>query len=114
MILEGVELVIPALLLKQLVVIALLDDGAILHDEDDVGLADGREAVGNDEAGSALCHAVEGLLNADLGAGIDRGGCLIQNENGRQAEVEEALLFTIYLLYLLLFEFWVMYVFYQL
>ena len=36
-------------------------------------------------------------------------GAASEEESGRQAEVEEALLFTIYLLYLLLFEFWVMY-----
>ena len=40
----------------------------------------------NDEAGAPLGHTVKGLLNTDLGTGINRGRCLIQNQNGRQTE----------------------------
>ena len=38
----------------QLVVAALFDDLAVVHDEDRVGVADGREAVGDDEGRAAL------------------------------------------------------------
>ena len=51
-----VELGVEAALRQQFVVIALLDDVAVLHNEDDVGLADGGQAVGHDEARAALHH----------------------------------------------------------
>lgn len=51
---SGVERGIPPLGGEQLGVCAALDDGPVLHDEDEVGVADRREAVGDDERGATL------------------------------------------------------------
>ena len=47
--LAGIEVVVIAALLQQLQVPALLDDAAVAHDEDEVCLADGGQAVGDQE-----------------------------------------------------------------
>ena len=81
-----IELGIEAALRQQGVVVALLHDVAILHHKDDIGLTDGGQAVGHDKAGAALHHPGKGSLNAHLGAGVDGGGRLVQNQHGGQAE----------------------------
>jgi len=48
-----VQLVVEAALLHQLLVVPLLDDGPVVHHQDGVRPPNGREAVGDDEAGSA-------------------------------------------------------------
>ena len=45
----------------KLAVGAALDDGAAVHDDDFVGVADGGEAVCDDDAGAAQHELVEGL-----------------------------------------------------
>ena len=65
---------------------ALLDDMAILHDEDHVGLFDGGEAVGYDEGGAPLHESCEGILDLEFSTGIDGGGSLVQDQHGGQAE----------------------------
>jgi len=67
-------------------VVALLDDVAVFHHQNDICLADGREAMGDDEARAALHQAVEGLLNFDLRARVDGGRRLVEDEHRRQAE----------------------------
>ena len=47
---------VEAALLHQRFVGAALNDIARLHDEDEVGVFDRREPVGNDKAGAALCQ----------------------------------------------------------
>ncbi len=47
-----VERCVGALRLEQRLVRTLLDDLAVFHHEDDVGATDGREPVGDDEAGA--------------------------------------------------------------
>ena len=64
----------------------LLDDAAILHNKDDIRLADGGKPVGDDEARAPLHHARKGLLNFQFRARVDGGGCLIKNQHRRQAE----------------------------
>ncbi len=81
-----VELGVEAALRQQFVVIALLDDAAVLHNEDDVGLADGGQAVGHDEARAALHHPGKGSLDAHFRAGIDGGSCLVQDQHRGQTE----------------------------
>lgn len=58
---------------------ALFHNGSGVEDEDFVGVADGTEAVGDDEAGAPGHEAVEGGLDVGLGAGIDVAGGFIQN-----------------------------------
>ena len=61
----GVE---PALL-QQALVISLLHDVAVPHDQNGIRVPDGGQPVGHDEAGAALHHLLEGLLDADFRAG---------------------------------------------
>lgn len=60
---------------------AHFDNGAFVHDEDDLGFADGGEAVGYDEAGAVLHEAVHGFLDQVLGTGIDVGGRLVEDHD---------------------------------
>ena len=54
---------------------------SILHDKDDVRIADGRKAVCDDEAGASFGQTVHRLLNQQLCPGVDAGGRLVQNQN---------------------------------
>ena len=67
---------------EQFAVRALLDDVAVAHDEDTVGIADGAQAVRDDKARAAAHEVIHRLLDELLGAGVDRAGRLIENENG--------------------------------
>lgn len=58
------------------------DNAAIVDDGDDVSIADGGEAVGDDDGGSADHDAVEGLLDAFLGLGVEGAGGLVEEEDG--------------------------------
>lgn len=62
---------------------ALFDKGSGVEDEDFVGVADGAEAVGDDEAGASGHQAVEGFLNFGLGAGIDVAGGFVEDDQAR-------------------------------
>ena len=79
----GVELVIAAALGEEVVVVAALDDAAIFQNEDRVGVADGGQAVGNDEDCPALHQAVKTALDELFRSGIDGGGRLVEDEHRR-------------------------------
>jgi len=53
---------------------AVLGDVAVFEDVDAVGFADGREAVGDDEAGAVAAQAIERFLHESFGAVVERGG----------------------------------------
>ena len=59
---------------------AALDDAPLLHDHDTVGVLDRGQAVGDDERGPSLHQSVHARLYQFLGAGIDGGGRLIQDQ----------------------------------
>src|SRR5438445_4220352 len=61
--LAPVEVVVEAAARQQLLVAALLDDPSVVHDQDGVGAADGRQAVRDHEAGAALPKLGHGLLD---------------------------------------------------
>ena len=63
-----------------------LDDAALVDDEDAVGVADGGEAVGDEEGGSSLHEGFEGLLDETLALGIEGAGGFVEDEDGRVAE----------------------------
>ena len=46
-------------------------------DENTVGVADGRQTVCDDKAGSVLHQTHHGFLNLNLGTGVDVGGCFV-------------------------------------
>ena len=79
----SIQLIILALLLDELVMGAPLDDAALLHDHDAVGVAHRGQAVGDDKGGAPGHQGVHAVLHQPLGAGIDGGGGLVQNEHGR-------------------------------
>ena len=67
-----VELRIESVLCEQLLVRALLGDLAVLHDENAVGVADGREPVRHDERGAPLHECIERILNFQFSSGVYR------------------------------------------
>ena len=71
---------------EQAVVGALLDDAALIHDQDAVGGADRGEAVGDDEGGAPLHQPVEGLLHLALALGVERRGRLVEEQDRRVLE----------------------------
>ena len=54
-----------------------------LEDEDTIGVTDRGEAVGNDDCGAAYSDSFHRSLDGGLGLVIDRGGGLIEDQNGR-------------------------------
>ena len=69
--LRVVQLVVKSLLFEQLVVRALLDNIAVLHNKNYVGAFDCCEAVCNDKCCSALHKSGKRLLNSYFGARVD-------------------------------------------
>lgn len=61
---------------------ALLDDVTVVEDDDLVGIADGTEAVGNDEGGASLHDGVHTSLYQLFGTGVDTGGRLVEDQDG--------------------------------
>ena len=68
---------------KELGVAAAFGDAATFEDENLVGVADGREAVGYDEACAVFHEAVECLLDEALGGGVHAGCGFVEDEDGR-------------------------------
>ena len=60
---------------------SLLGDAPLLDHNNIVGMADGRQAVGNDDGCFALCQAAEILLNGAFRFRIDRAGRFIQDQH---------------------------------
>src|SRR5664280_1361108 len=77
-----IEVGIESMLCEQLLVGALFDDRTMVHDKDVMRVSDGRETVGDDEAGPAghqLCHC---FLDAYFRSGIDAACSFIENQDG--------------------------------
>ena len=54
----------------------------MFEDEDSVGVADGAQAVGDDNGGAPYGYLLKGALDEGFGFVIDRGGRFIEDENG--------------------------------
>ena len=65
---------------------SLLDDAAVLHGDDDVGVADGGEAMGDDEGGAVGHEPGEGASDRHLVDGIEMACGLVENEDRRILE----------------------------
>src|SRR6185437_2094052 len=78
---EAIEAPVDAALLQQLLVGTLLAQHALVHDEDQVGALDGREAMGDTDAGAAGEHAGEGFANFELGVGVHAGGGFVEDQD---------------------------------
>src|SRR6476646_3681247 len=70
----------------QLVVRPLLGDFAAFEDDDLAGAADGGEAVGDDYGGAAVEQALKAALDRFLGADVDVGGRLVEDQDAGLGE----------------------------
>ena len=77
---------VEALPLQQLLVGPLLDEPAPLHQEDEVRVADGGEALLDDERGPARPQGAHRALDEHLGPGVHRARRLVQHQDHRFGE----------------------------
>ncbi len=63
--------------------VAALDDAALVHDHDAVGVLDGAQTVRDHEGGAALHEGVHALLHHLLGARVNARRGLVQDERRR-------------------------------
>ena len=61
------KLRIEAVFVEKLVMLTLLDDIAVLHNEDKIGFLYGGETVSNDKRGASLHESGEGALDPVFG-----------------------------------------------
>ena len=57
-----------------------LHNSALFHNHNLVRVLYGRKTMGNNQAGSVFHQLYESVLYALLGSGVNRGGCLVQNQ----------------------------------
>ena len=62
------------------------DNAALVEDQNQRGVADGAEPVGDDEDGLADDQLAERLLDQLLALGVERGGGLVEDEDRRVAQ----------------------------
>src|SRR5687768_522592 len=73
-------------LFHQRIECAALDDAAVLKHQDARRLADGREPMRDHEGGAAFHHLVERNQQQLFGAGVERAGRLIEDQDRRVLE----------------------------
>lgn len=56
---------------KQFIVCSPLGDLTVLKHQNQIGIAHRRQAVGDDETGTALHQGEQGVLDRSLGASVD-------------------------------------------
>src|ERR1700748_954017 len=71
---------------QQLGMPAALGDAAAVEHHDLVGVDDGGEPVRNHQGGAAAAHLFQRALDLLLGAGVERAGCLVEQEDVRVLE----------------------------
>ena len=65
---------------------ALFDDAALVEDEDAIGADHARQPVRQDEGRASGREAVDRLLDHRLVFGVDRGQCLVEDQDRRVAQ----------------------------
>ncbi len=68
---------------QQLVMRALIDEFALAQDQDLVGPADLREAMGDQQGSTALQHPMDSALNLVLGGAVDGASRVVQDQDAR-------------------------------
>jgi len=63
-----IKLIVEAFLFHKGFVISAFDHVSVLHDKDQVGVADSGKTMRDDKAGSSLCQLIHGSLDNDLGS----------------------------------------------
>ena len=66
-----VKVCIEPILRKQLVMVALLDDVSVFHDENQIRITNRGQSMRNNEACSAFHQVIHGFLDLDFGSGVD-------------------------------------------
>ena len=77
------DVFVDAALLVDFVGVAVLLHAAVLERVDVVGVNDLRDAVGDDDDGAILLDGVDAVLDLLGGDGIEAGGGLIEEDDGR-------------------------------
>src|SRR5882757_196137 len=77
---------IEAVARQKLAVPAAFGDTAAVEDDDLVGIDDGRQAMGDHYRGAAAAHLFERALDFLLGAGVERAGRLVEQQDLRVLE----------------------------
>ena len=78
-----IKLIIHALLGDELLVVAPLDDPAVIENHNRVGVAHRGKPVGDDKHRSALHQLIHAVLHEGFGTGIDGGSRLVEDHCGR-------------------------------
>lgn len=78
-----VELLIKAALRQQFIMRTALDNVAGLHHQNLVSIFDGGQAMGHNKACAPFINSSKASWHQHLGAGVNAGGGLIQNQNRR-------------------------------
>ena len=73
---------VQSVLGHQFLVGPLFHDPPVLQHDNLVGVANGRQTMGDDDSRSTDHQPLQGLLDQHLGFGIDRGRCLVQDQDG--------------------------------
>ena len=68
---------------QQFLVVALLNDISLLHEQDNIRIPYRGKAVRNDEAGASFHKLLHGLTDFCLCTGIHAGGGFVQNQDWR-------------------------------
>jgi hypothetical protein len=78
----------PAFDLSEHLVRANFGNLAVVHDSDEVGISDGRQAVGNDDRRPWLLphKRIERVLHHPLALAVKRAGGLVEEKDGRIAD----------------------------
>src|ERR1700733_934218 len=77
---------VEAVLLEQGGMGSLLHRPAVLHDDDQIGIAHGGQSMGDNDRGAALAQMAEGDLDGCLAFGVERTGRFIQQQDARIAQ----------------------------
>ena len=77
---SGIELIIFSLLGDQVIVRTALDDAALFHNHDTVGVLYRGETMGDDKGRAALHQGIHTVLDKLFGTGINGGCRFIKNQ----------------------------------
>ena len=78
-----VQVSVASFLRHELFVRATFDDLAVFEDQDLIGAADGREAVGDDEGGAALAQIPKAFLDQRFALAVEAGGGFVEDQDAR-------------------------------